>query len=118
MSQIETDSIDNTLLSIAIDALAIQVHRNAREKGFWDASQNMGEKLMLVVTELGEALEGLRKDLKDEHLPEYDSFDVEVADAIIRLLDISQFRGVNIGQIINDKMNYNKTRERLHGKKF
>lgn len=73
---------------------------------------------MLVVTELGEALEGLRKDLKDDHLPQYNSFDVEVADAIIRLLDISCFNGANIGQIINDKMSYNKTREYLHGKKF
>lgn len=39
------------------------VHANAVDKGFWDdkTSKNVGELLMLVVSELGEALEAHRK---------------------------------------------------------
>lgn len=34
---------DNTIQGIVINSLASQVHKNALEKGFWDASTNMGE---------------------------------------------------------------------------
>lgn len=34
----------------------------AKEKGFWESERNNGELLMLIVSELAEALEALRKD--------------------------------------------------------
>ncbi len=46
-----------------------QVGANAKAKGFWDKERNVGEMLMLIVSELGEALdahrEGKRADLKE-----------------------------------------------------
>ena len=39
-----------------------EIHSNNREKGFWDKERNTGEMLMLVVSELSEALEADRKD--------------------------------------------------------
>jgi len=47
----------------------------------------MGRCLMLIVSELSEALEGIRKDLWDTHLPHRKMEEVEMADALIRLLD-------------------------------
>lgn len=49
--------------------------------------RNKGELLMLVVSELAEAMEGERKDLMDDHLPHRKMAEVEMADAYIRLLD-------------------------------
>lgn len=43
--------------------------------------------LMLVITELAEAAEGVRKGLKDDKLPHRSMEEVEMADAAIRLLD-------------------------------
>lgn len=41
--------------------LVREVHETAKEKGFWDAPRNEGELFMLIVSELGEALEAHRK---------------------------------------------------------
>jgi hypothetical protein len=49
--------------------------------------RNRDELLMLVITELSEAVEGIRKDLMDDHLPHRKMEEVEIADAMIRLLD-------------------------------
>lgn len=51
--------------------------------------RNRGEVLMLCICELAEAVEGIRKDLMDDHLPHYKMEAVEMADAVIRLLDYS-----------------------------
>lgn len=42
---------------MTLNELAQQINDNARSKGFWDADRNMGEMLMLAVSELAEALE-------------------------------------------------------------
>jgi hypothetical protein len=49
--------------------------------------RNKGEMLMLMVSELAEAMEGARKNLRDDHLPGFWMEEVEMADFIIRLLD-------------------------------
>ena len=49
--------------------------------------RNKGELLMLVVSELAEGMEGLRKNKMDDHLPHRRMIEVELADAKIRLLD-------------------------------
>lgn len=51
--------------------------------------RNPGELLMLVVTELAEGVEGLRKNLMDDHLPHRKMIEVELADAMIRLFDFA-----------------------------
>ena len=97
---------------------------------------------MLVVSELGEAMEAHRKGkfasmdklerltnsrhgegTEDNYprafeLSTKDTFEDEIADAIIRLLDLSAGLGIDIENHINLKVEYNKSRERLHGKKY
>lgn len=123
-----------------LNDLRDKVFANSREKGFWDKERNIGELLMLVVTELSEGLEVHRADggiktltegqklslerMDDEQFPETfaimvkDSFQDEMADAIIRILDLCGGNNIDIDWHIKMKMRYNATRSRLHGKTY
>lgn len=72
--------------------------------------RNVGELLMLAVSELSEALEGDRKDLMDDHLTTRKMFEVELADAIIRIMDIAGSRKLDIGGAVAEKLLYNQLR--------
>lgn len=58
------------------------------ETGFITIPRNIGELLCLVHSEMSEAYEGYKLGLKDDHLPEYPMFQVELGDTCIRLYDI------------------------------
>lgn len=47
-----------------------------------------------------------------------DTFEDELADTIIRILDLCGAKGIDIEKHIELKMKYNATRERMHGKKY
>ena len=72
--------------------------------------RNVGELLMLVVTELSEALEGHRKALMDDKLPHRSMLEVELADAVIRLFDLAAGLGLDLGGAFVEKTNYNAAR--------
>jgi NTP pyrophosphatase (non-canonical NTP hydrolase) len=86
-------------------------HKTAKEKGFWDASQNIAEKLMLIVTEVAEACEADRHGNKE-------NFDEEIADTFIRLFDLCGYLNIDIEKELIVKMKFNEGRPRLHGKKY
>ena len=65
---------------------------------------------MLIVSEVAEAMEGVRKDLKDDHLPERSMEEVELADTVIRIMDYAGRWGLDIGGAIMEKLEYNKNR--------
>lgn len=116
----------------ALRAMFARVHR-ANRKWWIDIEtgqpkeRNFGELLMLVTSELSEALEGDRKSLSDDKLPQYEMRTVEIADALIRLFDIAgSGRYGDVAAAFDDKMAYNAVRvdhsheHRLsqHGKKY
>lgn len=101
--------------------VASDVHHTAREKGFWEdgVERNNGELLALVHSEISEALEALRKNNPpDSKLPEFTSVETELADAVIRIMDLAHARGWRVAQAIEAKMKYNTGRPYKHGKEF
>jgi len=114
-----------------IDAFAVKqdfIHANAYVHGWWDNFADADsdvqrtlivEKVALTITELAEAIEALRKNNpRDEHLSQYTNFEVEIADAIIRLMDMAGALNIPLGQVITDKHAYNLNRPKRHGKAF
>lgn len=107
----------------SIDDLAERAFKTATEKGFWEASQDVPTKLMLIVTEVAEAMDVYRSGMP---LTDYGSnsaethkpygFVFELADIVIRVLDLAGRFDLPIEQAIYTKMGYNLTREKLHGK--
>lgn len=73
--------------------------------------RNVGELLMLVVSELAEGMEGHRKNLHDDHLPGRMMLEVELADALIRIMDLAGGLGLDLAGAWRDKMLYNMTRQ-------
>lgn len=73
--------------------------------------RNKGELLMLIVSEIAEAMEGERKDLMDEHLPHRRMAEVELADALIRIFDYAGGHGYDLEGAYNEKLAYNAKRE-------
>lgn len=158
--------LDNKLIdlekAITISELCKFSNEMAKEKGFWDdynrilkklsddtinmqyfKSLQMSQKLMLVVSELGESMESLRHlkfaslnyqqqqtlaDLVNAgELDTYkelfkdlvkDSVEDELADAFIRLGDLCKQFHIDIETHIKLKHAFNGTREKMHGKKF
>ena len=84
-------------------------HSIAKEKGFWDKERNMGEALMLIVTELAEAMEAYR-------IQDKENFREELADTFIRLLDLCGGYDIDITSEIAKKSEKNKNRPYKHGK--
>lgn len=107
-----------------IDKFIKEAHDNAVKHGFYQEKREIGTLLMLVVSELSEALEADRKglhanlfdELNDEEIK--NSFECEIADVFIRLFDLCGFLNIDIQRFIEWKMQYNAKRDYKHGKKY
>ena len=93
----------------SLNELAKMCHTIAVEKGFWEKERNIGEALMLIVTELAEAMEAHRHQDKE-------NFKEELADTFIRLLDLCGGLNIDIENEITRKSEKNKSRPYKHGK--
>jgi len=140
-------------------------NKNSEEKGFWShydsvldkisKSENftddeldavkgafINQKMMLIVSEISEMMEALRKtkrcecnvELLEEILQQFedqpqlfsmrfihhvkDTFEDELADVMIRLGDLIGKLDIDIEKHIDMKQKYNSLREKMHGKKF
>lgn len=100
-----------------INALCTDIHAGNVAVGWWSdiatgerKERNMGELLCLVHSEISEAMEGHRKSLMDDHLPDRPMIEVELADAFIRIADICGAYGYDLGGAIAAKRAYNATR--------
>ena len=131
-----------------INTLVQEAHEAAKAKGFYDGNgeRNIGEALMLIVSEIGEAMEAHRKGNKyaDSTTDEValletitmigkngnkrfaecfegsvkDTFEDELADAVIRICDLCGHLGIDLQKHIELKMLYNETRPHKHGKEY
>jgi len=123
---------------VTIKELCKKAHSMAKKKGFWDIETEIDnelktsiylseeeivkyrkninqafitQKLMLIVSELGEAVEALRNCNKE-------NFEEEIADVFIRLGDFCGGYNIDIEKAIKKKMTVNEKRPYKHGKQF
>jgi NTP pyrophosphatase (non-canonical NTP hydrolase) len=142
-----------------IDELKKKSHEIAVEKGFWQDYEIVNkqqsdkekqifkdlfisQKLLLMISELTESMESLRKtrryegddnlitDLcnQSEENPQLfqmrfihhvkDTFEDELADTFIRLADLCEKMNIDIDSFIKMKMSYNSMRPEKHDKNF
>jgi len=114
-----------------LNELAKEIHQDNVDRGFYEKPRETGTELMLIVSELSEALEAFRKDkfvnkedlykhiFDKDHFKEKikDTFEDEIADALIRILDMCGNMNIDITEHVYQKLEYNRTREYKHGGK-
>jgi hypothetical protein len=106
-------------LLVPFNRFQVDIHENAKNKGFWDRDRSTGESIALIHEELSDALKADREGiLEDRHLPHYTRFAVKLADTVIRVMDLAEKNSIPLAQIIGEKHSINTRRERLHGKKY
>jgi NTP pyrophosphatase (non-canonical NTP hydrolase) len=121
-----------------INELGKEIHKNNVAKGFYEKEKNTGEMLCLIHSEVSEALEADRKGRyatgqqlnfptlhygKDDFIEHYNqwikgTFEEEMADIFIRVLDMCAYRGIDLEQHVKAKMRYNSLRPHKHGKAY
>ena len=120
---------ENSDIFQSINYICKHIFLQNKSVGWWPENpkeRNVGELLCLVHSEVSEAMEGYRKGLKDDHLPNRDMFEVELADIVIRIFDLAGAHDLDLAGAIREKLEYNRQRldhklsERMKdgGKKF
>lgn len=128
-----------------LNTMSLDIYQDNVAKGFDVREENIGQTLCLIHSEVSEALEAIRNDRNanfvgfnllntGEYLLEThtdaerfkyafeaeikDTFEDELADVFIRLMDLAGAMSINIGYHVALKRKYNALREFKHGKKF
>ena len=120
--------------------LSQRIHAGNVERGFYEHPATFPDRCMLIVSEISEAVEAHREGRTTDHgdvdqacrmsVMEMHSFvgffkdkvkdtvEDEIADAIIRLLDLSGYMHIDIDAHVAAKLSYNATRGIRHGKAY
>lgn len=131
-----------------LNTLAKHVYQDNKAKGFWDDCEiidkidnievggsnisredlqrfkedfkksKLSQMIALQHSELSEALEADRNNLMDDKLPHRSGLEVELADALIRIMDTAGGLDLDIGGAVLEKLAYNKSRPYKHGKDY
>ena len=127
---------EGTVRPLTITELIEDSHARAARKGFWDGHSErterdvINEKLLLIISELTEAMEEVRsghevseiwyepKNDGDTVALKPEGFTIEVADAMIRIADLFGWLDIDLTEAIRLKAAYNETRPHKHGKQF
>lgn len=117
----DVDTLPNPAIAAAVNLLMHRAHAASARAGWWTdpktgetlplTPERVAQKLMLIVSEVAEAMEGHRKGLQDDKLPHRPMMEVELADALIRIGDLAGAMAFDLGGAVAEKLAFNATRE-------
>jgi NTP pyrophosphatase (non-canonical NTP hydrolase) len=120
----------------SFDLFQEHIHALCVQAGWWtdphtkeDITKNpyaIATKIGLAHSEISEALEGYRKNKNDDHLKDRQAVEVELADAVIRIMDLAGVLKLDLAGAIVAKNKYNQkrsdhkmeNRQKAGGKRF
>jgi len=115
---------EEALVRQAFDLLQRRCHELAVEKGWHETTRALPDLISLAHSELSEALDEYRHLRPDQSIADTwikpgggkpVGVAIELADCLIRLFDTAEFLGLNLGDALVVKHQYNSTRPRRHG---
>lgn len=77
----------------------------------------ISQMLLLCHAEISEGVEGMRGGKMDDKIPEFTMLEAEIADTIIRFMDLAETFELRVAEAVVAKAAMNKGREKLHGGK-
>jgi len=129
--------MDNKLFE-HLNELSEEIHADQVAKGFYDTPREDGTLLMLINSELCEAMEALRHN-KYSNIEQFeyyyehsenkdfktlfennikDTHEDEIVDALIRIFDYAAYKKIDLAWHTIHKLQYNALRPYKHNKKF
>jgi len=108
---------------MTITTMQKAIHADAVEHGWWDNpnTSTIPEKLAMIHSEVSEALEDYRNGkMTTRHVGKKAKpcgFPTELADVMIRVMDLAEQLSISLDAVIADKMAYNVMRPYRHGNK-
>lgn len=118
----DLDSAGINSFDLVFETLIQMVYEVNRING-WHDDRSFGDDIALMHSEVSEMLEGYRHgNPPSEHVPEYSAIEEEMADLLIRMLDMmgrrrTVFGNVRFGKVLLAKMLFNAERGYRHGGK-
>lgn len=107
---------------MTFDELQEMVWRTAEQSGWHEGELDVPAKLLMIHAEVSEAAEELRSHhpgtlyyRQGDDKPE--GFPYELADVVIRCMDLAQSLGIDLQKRIIQKDEFNRTRPHRHGGK-
>lgn len=89
-----------------INVLARNIHEVNVQNGWWGSDDRVTEKLLMIHSEVSEAVDNYRHNI---------DMSEELADIVIRTLDLMEYLGVDSNEVVCSKLDTNRKRGYRHG---